>query len=98
MSARVHLARGDGAAAEQAAVESEKIAKRVARDPRKSADVGQAQYLRARALALKGDSDAARKELPSAITALEYGFGAEHPETKDARVLLAELEAGSNRK
>jgi serine/threonine-protein kinase len=98
MGARVHLARGDGAAAERAAAESETIAKRVARDPRKSADVGQAQYLRARALALKGESDAARKELPSAITALEYGFGAEHPETREARALLIQLETGRSAK
>lgn len=93
MAARVHLARGDGAAAALAATESAAIATRVARDPRKSADVGQAGRLRARALLLEGNTEAAREQLPSSIEALEYGFGADHPETREARAMLAELEA-----
>jgi serine/threonine-protein kinase len=91
MAARVHVARGDGPAAEQAAAESAAIATSVARDPRKSADVGQARRLRARALILKGEVDAARLELATAREALAHGFGDDHPEAKEVRALMAEL-------
>jgi hypothetical protein len=91
MAARVHVARGDGPAAERVAAESAAIATSVARDPRKSADVGQARRLRARALILKGEVDAARLELAIALESLEHGFGDDHPETKEVRALMAEL-------
>jgi hypothetical protein len=56
-----------------------------------SAYVGEARLLEARALLVRGDSAGARTTLERALPALRTGFGAGHPETRQAEQLLAGL-------
>jgi hypothetical protein len=87
-AAKVALAAGDAANAEQYAGDSLVIASRVAPDSTLSADVGQALLLRAKARHAQGNHPAAIDDLQLAIRSLTNGFGEEHPETIEARNLL----------
>jgi serine/threonine-protein kinase len=58
----------------------------------RSADVGEADLLAARAHARLGAADSARHYAKSAITALTVGAGVEHPMTTQARALLDSVE------
>jgi serine/threonine-protein kinase len=62
-----------------------------ARDPALSADVGHALLLRARLRQATGEKSGAREDAQSAIPPLTAGLGEDHPETKEARALLAQL-------
>jgi tetratricopeptide (TPR) repeat protein len=91
VAARVALANDDAQMAERYATDSLEVVTALARDARRSADVGQARLLRAEARRRQGQAAAAREDATFAVAALEAGFGANHPETKRARALLAAL-------
>jgi eukaryotic-like serine/threonine-protein kinase len=57
----------------------------------RSAYVGEARLVEARALLAEGDRAAARDGLRQAVVALTNGVGPDHPDTRDARMLLATL-------
>ena len=87
-AARVAVTVGDFAAAEEFADGSYAIVAAQARDETRSADVGQALYLRGRARLEQGRMAEARADLERAVLSLTNGFGADHPETVAARELL----------
>jgi serine/threonine-protein kinase len=91
--ARVALAQGNWPLAEQRAAHAAPIAMKAAIDPRRSANVGQPAYQRAVALRAMGRIAEAMPQAELAVVALREGFGAEHPETREAEALLGLLTA-----
>jgi len=91
MAARIHLAAGDAAGAEQLAADSLAIAVSIARDPKLSADVGQSKMMRAKARIARGNPAGARDDLEQAVESLTNGFGPDHEELREARALLGTL-------
>ena len=71
------------AEAQQAVVEYE----RIARNPGRSADVGEALLLLARAQAAAGDAAVARSSAARAAAALTAGYGERHGLTEQAKQL-----------
>jgi hypothetical protein len=57
----------------------------------RSAYVGEARLVEARALLASGDTSAARTSLERAALALRNGAGADHPRTREAETMLAAL-------
>jgi eukaryotic-like serine/threonine-protein kinase len=90
-SALAHLANGSLERARQLAAASAVAASRIARDPARSADVGQALLIEATALTQLGKRDQARSAVDAAQVSLESGFGAEHPNTREAKALSKRL-------
>jgi tRNA A-37 threonylcarbamoyl transferase component Bud32 len=90
-AAQTYLAGGDAAAALRFARDGEVVAQAVARKPEFSADVGQARLLQAKALVQLDRNREAVPVLREAAVALTHGFGQDHPETREARALLASL-------
>ncbi len=78
---------GDYPAAAQYAGDALDLSKRIARDPRASADVGSAALLRAVALHSLGRRTQAMADLDLAQAALARGFGPEHADTRRASAL-----------
>ena len=64
-------------------------AERVARDPARSADVGEALLLLAQAQGLAGNPEAASAGAQRAASALANGLGAEHSLARAALALVA---------
>jgi eukaryotic-like serine/threonine-protein kinase len=88
-AAQIALAAGDAASAEQYANDGYEIFLGIARDPALSADIGQLLLLRAKARHAQGNRSGAVADLQQAITSLVNGFGDDHPETREARELMA---------
>jgi tetratricopeptide (TPR) repeat protein len=90
-AARIHAAKGQLPQAETFARDALRIAEGIARDPRQSADVGEAALVLATLHRTKGDRSAARASVERALEALGNGLGAEHPLTREAAALQAAL-------
>jgi hypothetical protein len=88
-ASQVALGNGDAMNAEQYANDGFEVAVKVARDPAFSGDVGQLLLLRAKARHAQGDRTATTTDLELAIPSLIKGFGEAHPETVEAKSLLA---------
>ena len=71
------------------------VASRVARDPRRSADAGDAALLRARAHLALGHDAEARQDVELAQAALGTGLGPGHALTAEANALAVRLAAPS---
>lgn len=91
-AARVSLGSGDAEGARQLAQDAYELSRRVARDPRASADVGGAALLRAQALKALGREPEARGDIELASVALAAGVGENHPDTVAAREVMARLD------
>ncbi len=91
VGARVALANAEAAQAEQLATDGLGAATAAARDPRRSANVGQALLLRARARQMQDLEEPARQDAAEAVVALSAGLGPDHPETSEAREVLSSL-------
>jgi eukaryotic-like serine/threonine-protein kinase len=81
LAAEVELESGDVAAARSHAEQAVALAMALARDPRRSADVGQSKLLLAKVSLAAGDPATARTDLDIAVAALTEGLGGSHPET-----------------
>jgi hypothetical protein len=77
--------------AETFARDALRIAEGIARDPRQSADVGEAALVLAALHQTKGERAAARASVDRALEALGNGLGTEHPLTREAAALQAAL-------
>jgi tetratricopeptide (TPR) repeat protein len=91
LAAETALASGDPAAALAYARDARTIAARDSLTETRSAYVGEARVVEARALLAQGDTAAARASLERAIPALRHGVGAAHPRTREGEALLASL-------
>jgi tetratricopeptide (TPR) repeat protein len=87
----IALAAGNASAALTFSSDELALVAAVARDPNLSADVGQALHQRGRSQHMLGDNAAAIVDLQNAVISLSSGFGEDHPETVQARNLLAEI-------
>jgi non-specific serine/threonine protein kinase/serine/threonine-protein kinase len=87
-ASRVHLKSGDVDKAVSFGEAGVKVAEGIARDPRESADVGEALLVLAAARRAKGDRAGARTLLARSVEALTNGLGAEHGLTREAQALL----------
>jgi tetratricopeptide (TPR) repeat protein len=87
----IALAAGNASAALTFSSDELALVAAVARDPNLSADVGQALHQRGRSQHMLGDNAAAIVDLQNAVISLTSGFGEDHPETVQARNLLAEI-------
>jgi eukaryotic-like serine/threonine-protein kinase len=85
----IELRAGDAAAARRYADAALQSAQALAQDSARSADVGQALLLRAKARRSLADVDGARQDLALALGSLEKGLGVTHPDVVEARELLA---------
>ena len=86
-AARIALAAGDAVRAEAHAQAAVAAAQRVARDPGKSADVGEALLLLARAQQALGRPADAAATAARAVPSLAQGLSEDHPLTREARAL-----------
>jgi len=87
VAARVQLASGNAGSAQQRAAEALAVSERVARDPAKSADVGEALLLLAQAQRLNGQAVASAATARRAAQSLAGGLGDAHSLTREARAL-----------
>jgi serine/threonine-protein kinase len=87
VSVHVHTAAGDTALALQSAKDAVAAAERIARDPERSADVGEARLLLARAQQAAGAAHEASATARLAAAALSHGLGDNHALTRQALVL-----------
>ncbi|MFN0186970.1 MAG: protein kinase domain-containing protein [Aquabacterium sp.] len=87
LAANAQLKKGDAAAAQAEARIALAEYERIARDPARSADVGESLLLLARAQAAAGDAAAARASAARAAAALAAGYGERHGLTEQARQL-----------
>lgn len=88
----IALALGDAAAAERLATDELALVSATARDPRMSADVGQALLQRGTARLAQANFSGAIADLTEAVASLGYGFGENHPEALQARRTLMEAQ------
>jgi hypothetical protein len=95
LGARVALVNGQPAVAERFATATLELSRRIARDERKSADVGLAALARAHARSTLGRREEAAADAALAADALRYAFGAQHADTVAAVALLEQLTRGS---
>jgi tetratricopeptide (TPR) repeat protein len=93
IASKIHRRLGDPAKAQQFADDALNYSRGVARDERRSADVGQAALLRAHALADQNRLPEASSDAALALEALQNGFGRDHPDTLETVNLLARLKA-----
>jgi serine/threonine protein kinase/tetratricopeptide (TPR) repeat protein len=96
LAAKIYRRMGDPAKGQQLAEDALNYSRGIARDERRSADVGQAALLRAHALADHGRFPEAATDASLALEALRNGFGPDHSDTLDAIDLLARLRAAPN--
>jgi serine/threonine protein kinase/tetratricopeptide (TPR) repeat protein len=93
LAARVALAGGHAAEAAHFSEQALAIGSAVARDPRRSATVGEARLLLAKARDALHDADAAREAIRDGEVALSAGLGPEHPLTLEAAALTRRLQS-----
>jgi serine/threonine-protein kinase len=86
-AARVYAAAGDVPRSEQAARDAVALAERTARDPTRSADVGEALLALAQAERRAGDVAQSRATAERAVVSLAGGLGDDHALTSEARRL-----------
>ena len=91
LAAQLQLALGHADSALVFARDARKTATRDSLSETRSARVGEARFIEARAELLKGDTGAARSDAQRAITALRNGAGPRNPRTKAAEAFLARL-------
>jgi hypothetical protein len=91
LAARVALQSGHPLEAEQLSTAALDLATQAARDPRRSATVGEAHLLLARAYLARGDKLGARSAIQGAHDALRTGLAPDHPLTREAARLEATL-------
>jgi hypothetical protein len=91
LAARVALASGRPADAAQLSATALELASAVARDPERSATVGEARLLLARAREVQYDSDGAHAAIHGAAQALRTGLAPGHPLALEAAALEARL-------
>jgi len=87
--ARVRLALGDAGGALERARAAVAESQRAARDPARSADVGEALLIEAQAQRASGDAAGALRAAERAAGALTGGLGSEHPLTRAAQAFAA---------
>ena len=92
-ASRIYLAGNRLDEAEAFGTDALQVAERIAREPRESADVGEALLVMAQAFRAKGDRGRARKTVERAIEALTNSLGGEHHLTRDAIALRRTLSA-----
>jgi len=91
LAARIALEAGESRYAARLTADALELALALARDPDKSANVGEARLLLARALYEQGEQQAARTALVGAMHALGDSLGPDHPLTIQAADLQAKL-------
>jgi non-specific serine/threonine protein kinase/serine/threonine-protein kinase len=89
-AARIELAGGSPAVAERYARDAVELAEAVARDPTRSADVGEALLLLGLAQRQGGSTSPARASLERAAVSLTNGLGVGHPLTLEAQKAMEE--------
>ena len=95
LSARLLIRAGDPGKALEHASAALAVSRRLARNERGSADVGEAELIRAQACVAMGRPADARADAGLAVDALRAGFGPDHPTTRVAVELLATVQADS---
>lgn len=96
--ARLALLSGNAAEADALARAAVEQGRRIARDERHSADVGEAALLRAQALQMLERIDEAQSHAGIAVDALTHGLGADHVLAAEARGVLASLRDNGTRR
>jgi len=91
LAARIALAAGDLADAAQLSNQALELATARARDPHRSATVGEAQLILARARDAQHDHNGARQTIHDAARALGAGLSPDHPLALEAAALEARL-------
>ena len=94
LGSRVALLAADPAAAERFASDTLELSRRIARDEKRSADVGLAALARAHARSTQGRRSEAAEDAALAAAALRNGFGPDHADTVAAAALLDKLTRG----
>jgi non-specific serine/threonine protein kinase/serine/threonine-protein kinase len=90
-AARIYARAGQLNEAESFAAAALKISEGIARDPRQSADVGEALLVLAAVKQARGDAASAQSDVARAVEALSNSLGEKHPLTRDAQSLRASL-------
>jgi eukaryotic-like serine/threonine-protein kinase len=91
LAARVALRAQRAREAAQLSTEALELATHMARDPQRSATVGEARLLLARAREARGDRPGARAAIQGAHAALIAGLAADHPLALEAAAIEAQL-------
>jgi tetratricopeptide (TPR) repeat protein len=91
LAARVALAAGNAADAARLSAQALEIATGVARDPQRSATVGEARLMLARARDVQHDRAGARQAIRGAAQALRAGLSPDHPLALEAAAIEARL-------
>jgi tetratricopeptide (TPR) repeat protein len=91
LAARIALAAGDPADAAQMSNQALELATAAARDPHRSATVGEAQLVLARARDAQHDRNGAHQTIHEAARALAAGLSPDHPLALEAAALEARL-------
>jgi len=91
LAARVSLGAGNAADAARLSAQALEIATGVARDPQRSATVGEARLVLARALAAQNDRTGAHRAIRGAAQALGAGLSPDHPLALEAVAIEARL-------
>jgi len=91
LAARIALAAGDAADAAQLSNQALELATALARDPHRSATVGEAQLILARARDAQHDRNGAHQTIHDAARALGAGLSPDHPLALEAAALEARL-------
>jgi tetratricopeptide (TPR) repeat protein len=84
LASRIYLKTGKPDQAQAFAAAALRISESIARNPRESADVGEAQLAMAAALHARGDPTGARSSVQRAIEALTHALGEDHRLRKEA--------------
>ncbi|HVE49972.1 MAG TPA: protein kinase, partial [Casimicrobiaceae bacterium] len=95
VAVRAHLAAGDTSQAQQRAGQALSAAQRLARDPAKSAHVGEALLMLARTQRAGGDHASAQQTAHRSAETLASTLGDDHALTQEARMLAALAKASS---
>jgi tetratricopeptide (TPR) repeat protein len=90
-AARIYARAGQLNEAESFAAAALKISEGIARDPRQSADVGEALLVLSAIKQARGDAASAQPDVARAVEALSNSLGEKHPLTRDAESLRASL-------
>jgi hypothetical protein len=87
-ASRIYLKNGNAQKADAFAAAALRVAESVARDPRESADVGEALLAQSTARLAKGDRASARALAARSIESLSNGLGAAHSLTESAKAVV----------